>query len=95
MLEHQSPCEKLKSVEKDLERIEEMQKKHTIYISELKETKAETAIYVKQILTRLDKLQENINDLFNREGKMTTKDWIGLVKWIIGGTLFYLIAYSI
>lgn len=60
-------------------------------VSAIKTEQAETRVYVKQILERIEDLRAIISSAKN--GSESTKTWIDLVKWLVGGTIFVLIAY--
>lgn len=81
--------------------------KHELDINQLKTNQAETKIYVEQILSAVEKLE---NKIFTYVGQLTaannsnnseertqkdkdTDKWIGLIKWILGGTIFLVIGY--
>lgn len=81
--------------------------RHELDINQLKTNQAETRVYVEQILNAVEKLENKIftyvgqltaaNSSNNSEertqkGKDTDK-WIGLIKWILGGTIFLIIGY--
>lgn len=74
---------RIEKVETKMEAIDQRQNK-------IENQQAETRVYVKQIFDRMDDIK-----LMIQTGKKSTtqnKEWIDLVKWIIGGTIFVMVA---
>jgi len=57
-------------------------------ISDIRSEQAETRVYVRQIFDRIDDLKTMIS-----AGGKSQSQWIDFVKWIIGGTIFIIVAY--
>ena len=94
-------------VKKNMQKLEGVTERQEKDINELKTNHAETRIYVKQILDSIDKLENKIftyvgqitaakekDEEADRKDRQTDTDrWIGLIKWILGGTIIAIVAY--
>lgn len=94
-------------IKKAVDKIEGVTERQEKDINELKTNHAETRIYVKQILDSIDKLENKIftyvgqitaakekDEEADRKDRQTDTDrWIGLIKWILGGTIIAIVAY--
>lgn len=75
-------------VERLEERVDRMEQDLTV----VKTEQAETRVYVKQIFERIDDLKDMIKSAGKNQTKNQTQ-WIEFAKWLIGGTIFIIVAY--
>ena len=75
---------RIEKVETKMEAIDQRQNK-------IENQQAETRVYVKQIFDRMDDIKLMVQT-GSKKSTSPNKEWIDLVKWIIGGTIFVMVA---
>jgi hypothetical protein len=86
-----------------LDRLERDVEKHSADISELKEGQAESRVFQKLIMEQLAEIKLILNTYQKppdspgvvKANDAATAQWIGLFKWVLGGTILAIVAWMI
>jgi hypothetical protein len=83
-------------LEDDVKELKETNKKFAEDITELKEGQAESRIYQKLIMEQLGEIKIMITSRKDKTEKGSpNKEWIDLIKWIIGITFGAIVAWFV
>jgi hypothetical protein len=83
-------------LEDDVKELKEANKKFAENITELKEGQAESRIYQKLIMEQLGEIKIMITSRKDKTEKGSpNKEWIDLIKWIIGITFGAIVAWFV
>ena len=80
-------------LEDDVKELKETNKKFAEDITELKEGQAESKIYQKMIMEQLGEIKVMITS--RKEKSSSNKEWIDLIKWVIGITFGAIVAWFV
>lgn len=80
-------------LEDDVKELKETNKKFAEDITELKESQAESKIYQKMIMEQLGEIKVMITS--RKEKSSSNKEWIDLIKWVIGITFGAIVAWFV
>lgn len=105
MMDPCSQTHRIDRLENDIQELKETDKKHTADITKLKEGQAEGRMFQKLILDQLAEIKmlitrasdatsrkEQTVEKKSNEQAISQKDWIKLIMFILGGTIFIVVA---
>jgi len=93
------PCtekHRITRLEADVRDLQTADKKHSDDITSLKEGQAESRIYQKMISEQLAEIKAMLTVLQKKaKGDGPDKQWIDLIKWVLGGTIIAIVAWMV
>ncbi len=90
-VEIQRLIQQYKEIERRASKLEVTTEYQQKEIQRIMEFQASNKILTEQVVTRIDRLEENILKQLAQSLTHRT-DWIDLIKWVIGGTIIAVIA---
>ena len=93
------PCNQIHRInrlEADVQELKDADKKHSEDITELREGQAESRLFQKLILEQLAEIKAMIAQKKNEKAPQSpNKEWIDLIKWVLGGTIIAIVAWMV
>lgn len=93
------PCNQIHRInrlEADVQELKDTDKKHSEDITELREGQAESRLFQKLILEQLAEIKAMIAQKKSEKTPQSpNKEWIDLVKWVLGGTIIAIVAWMV
>lgn len=95
------PCtqiHRIERLEQDIKGLQKTDREHAKDIGELKEGQAENRMFQRLILDQLAEIKTLINVKKSSPEKPSTspnKEWIDLIKWVLGGTIIAIVAWMV
>lgn len=83
---------RINRLEADVRDLKDADKKHSEDISDLKEGQAESRIFQKLILDQLAEIKAMVS---SKKSENSTKEWMELLKWVLGGTIIAIVTWMI
>lgn len=82
---------RIKAAEDRLDKLEAGQKELSDRQVKIETEQAETRVYVKQIFERIDDIKLFVKGSQTPKSN-SNKEWMDLFKWVLGGTIFIIVA---